>query len=512
MKMKKIILSSLTSLMLCLSLIVGGTFALFSSESKVNVTISAGDVDVVATVEDLDVYSPACISEDGVIIDETNAADVNELKFVNGGAATLTDGTTLTLSSMTPGDKVTFNIVVKNNSNVAVIYQTMLTLVNDTGLFEALEITVNGEQLTQKGMLTAWSDLPVGSAAIVIPVEVLLPVSATASYRNKTAQLSFNVKALQGNAIPEDVPTVWGVPVSGINIDLADYDTDVTIPADGNTYILNWDSGDTSVTNYLSTNPFTSRGYTSPNPGTYFTHSIIVTSGAKVVLNGVNVRTASGVDALTVSVVSYKATYIYVADNTQNWLTGRSGIGFTNSDGTPRWGYEMELSGDGHLMLTATTGGCPAFGTDIMNDGAPKLAIKVGFLLALPHNNAAGIGGGNSWRAPKEIRIIGGTVQTHSGGNAAALGGGTNLNDNNIALISIENEADVSLFNPYWASTWYGMGGGNYSGVATKAVIACTAKVTCSGTMFKNITTIENGVHTYANGVCTACGAAEETE
>ena len=54
---KKILLSSVMVIALCLSLIAGSTFALFTSESKVNIAVTSGKVDVKASITDLSVYS-----------------------------------------------------------------------------------------------------------------------------------------------------------------------------------------------------------------------------------------------------------------------------------------------------------------------------------------------------------------------------------------------------------------------------------------------------------------------
>ena len=121
MKNKKIILSSILSLVLCLSVIAGATFALFTSESGVNVAINSGKVEVLAHAENLELYSPTCINTDGTVDNDTNAA--TKTTFKNGGTATITDGNVV-LDRMTPGDKVTFEIVVENNSNVTIQFQT----------------------------------------------------------------------------------------------------------------------------------------------------------------------------------------------------------------------------------------------------------------------------------------------------------------------------------------------------------------------------------------------------
>ena len=49
--MKKSIVTSILVIALCFSVIAGATFALFTSESKVNVAVTSGNVEVVATAE-----------------------------------------------------------------------------------------------------------------------------------------------------------------------------------------------------------------------------------------------------------------------------------------------------------------------------------------------------------------------------------------------------------------------------------------------------------------------------
>ena len=49
--MKKSIVTSVLVIALCFSVIAGATFALFTSESKVNVAVTSGNVEVVATAE-----------------------------------------------------------------------------------------------------------------------------------------------------------------------------------------------------------------------------------------------------------------------------------------------------------------------------------------------------------------------------------------------------------------------------------------------------------------------------
>ena len=107
---KKALISSILTIALCLSLIAGSTFALFTSTDEVNVAITAGKVEVVATIDGLQTYSME------------NATDVNGT-FANGGTASFTDTKALVLDKVTPGDKATFVVKITNNSNVATSYR-----------------------------------------------------------------------------------------------------------------------------------------------------------------------------------------------------------------------------------------------------------------------------------------------------------------------------------------------------------------------------------------------------
>lgn len=72
-------------------------------------------------------------------------------QFMNGGTAEI-DGTSsdLVLTKVTPGDKVTFTINLKNNSNVAVKYRTIISCKDDDGLFNGLEFTVGEDTLVEE--------------------------------------------------------------------------------------------------------------------------------------------------------------------------------------------------------------------------------------------------------------------------------------------------------------------------------------------------------------------------
>ena len=199
-KKTKVIASALTTIALCLSLAVGGTFALFTSESQVAVNIVTGTVNVTANAdeESLTLYSPTSINSDGTINNATNAATTTA--FANGGTATL-EGGEITLDRMTAGDKATFNIVIHNGSNVKVKYRTVIKVTEDTGLFSGLTITVGGVAYNGATTYSQWANAD--SADITVPVAVELPANAGNAYQNKSCKISYSVEAVQGNVVPE---------------------------------------------------------------------------------------------------------------------------------------------------------------------------------------------------------------------------------------------------------------------------------------------------------------------
>ncbi len=247
---------------------------------------------------------------------------------------------------------------------------------------------------------------------------------------------------------------------------------EITIPADGNLYVITHNREDYTTKNPLS-QTITHTWY-NINPGTYSASNIKVEKGAKVVLNGVNIRTSSGVDALQIIPSNKSAqTYIYIADGTNNWLTGKSGIGFGNYIGA-----DVYIEGRGNIYATALNWGCAAIGVSDHEDGnVNSMHFNVCHLRAIPMNNSAGIGsGGNAWRCLKLTEFSGnGLYQVYSGGNAASIGGGINVDW--VGEIVVNDEARVHCYNQPWTANWRTMGGGTYSGKCNGVFVASTAYV-----------------------------------
>ncbi len=184
---KKIIFSSILSIVLCLSLIAGSTFALFTSEKTVNVAVTAGKVEITASVEELKLGSTLAAGS----LAETSVTELDN---------------TITLSKIVPGDFVTFNLRIKNNSDVTVKYRTVIEKVADDGLWSGLAVTIDDVPYDGSTKASAWETAAPGSADIIVPVRVALPETAGNEYKLKSCTFAYTVEAVQGNA---DVADTW---------------------------------------------------------------------------------------------------------------------------------------------------------------------------------------------------------------------------------------------------------------------------------------------------------------
>lgn len=185
---KKTLLTSVLSIAMCSSLIGGATYALFTSESKVNVSVNAGKVDVVATVNGVTAYS----------YDDENAK-VDGV-WSNGGVATADlKANTVTLDKITPGDSAVISLNVTNNSNVKIMYRVIVDCASDNGLFEGLNVYVDNVE-NDGFTYTPWAELAPQVSVENVEVKVELPTTAGNEYQNKACEVNYIVQAVQWNA------------------------------------------------------------------------------------------------------------------------------------------------------------------------------------------------------------------------------------------------------------------------------------------------------------------------
>ena len=188
----KTFLGAVLSIALCVSLIAGATFAIFTSEASVNIAVTSGTVKVTATVDNLKLYSLDNI--DANTFTGTETERTKEGSFLNKGTATLS-GNTLSLDRLTPGDKVTFVVNIANESNVTIKYRTLLS-VKDSGLFESLKVSVGGRTA---GNASDWTVMTDAGEIASEECSIELPASATDEYQGKSCKIDFVVEAVQGN-------------------------------------------------------------------------------------------------------------------------------------------------------------------------------------------------------------------------------------------------------------------------------------------------------------------------
>ena len=206
---KRILLTSVCSILLCFCLITGATYALFTSESKVNVAVTTGKVDVVAVAENFKLYSGEWNEETG----QYDSVLQDGYLFATSGQV-LVEGNEITIDGMVPMDKLTFDIVIKNSSNVDVKYQTIFTLkesLTDVNLLDVLEVNVEEPSKTLttvksgNSVISNWVKLSPKQegeeqTVTTLNVTVYLPEDTTNMYQDLTANFTYSLTAIQQNA------------------------------------------------------------------------------------------------------------------------------------------------------------------------------------------------------------------------------------------------------------------------------------------------------------------------
>ena len=197
MKRKNFIVCSILTIAMCVSMIAGATFALFTSESKVNIAVTSGKVDVKASVENFEYKT---LTQDWTVVNDSKT------EFDGLGGSAVLDGDVLTLDKIVPGDAVKFDVKITNNSNVTVKYRTAVrNLSDDLTLFNVLDVSVNDEDFSSS-KISSWAVLdPSVSDVETISVVIELPETAEGQeLMGKTSTILVSVEAIQGNAETSD--------------------------------------------------------------------------------------------------------------------------------------------------------------------------------------------------------------------------------------------------------------------------------------------------------------------
>ena len=205
---KKVLLSSILVIALCLSAIAGSTYALFTDKEETSIAITSGDVEVTANMIIDSLYS--AVASDAYVsdylVDEygQNYAHAPQTgKFSNGGSAVVNSEGQIEVTNITPGDKVTAKLIVKNTGNVDMVYRYKIT--SDDELATVMVVTTdNGDvNLALDEFTSAWYNVltPGETATLLLSFE--LPVYVGSAFENMALTYDIVVEAVQGNANTE---------------------------------------------------------------------------------------------------------------------------------------------------------------------------------------------------------------------------------------------------------------------------------------------------------------------
>ncbi len=181
----KVLVPSIATMAVCASLVTGGTYALFTSESKVDISVTSGKVQVEAVATNLN-------------------ADLWD------GSANLEAGY-VSIDRMVPGDSVSFNVEVTNYSNVAAKYRTIVQSTEDGGLADALTVSftkADGKEIAYYGGygLTTWAEIAAADEdgetieALTVTIDFKDNGEKQDEYQDKSCKYQVLVEAVQGNA------------------------------------------------------------------------------------------------------------------------------------------------------------------------------------------------------------------------------------------------------------------------------------------------------------------------
>ena len=174
---------------------VSGTLAYFTSVDKATVSIEAGQVKVDIALSNLKTYSLDVLQKDAA-----------PYTFENGGTASI-NGAAITLSKITPGDKVTFDLDVTNNSNVDMKYKLKARYANEVAGADPKNPSHSAklsEGLVVSGLssVTEWTTALLSTSGTKIverEVSIEFPKEAGNEYQNATSDIFIEVEAIQNN-------------------------------------------------------------------------------------------------------------------------------------------------------------------------------------------------------------------------------------------------------------------------------------------------------------------------
>lgn len=196
---KRIILTSVLSIAMCLSLIVGATMAFFGSESKANISVTGANVNVVASIDPatgFTTYSNGKTSEE---LGYPNG------EFENGGTASIDEEGALVLNAISAGDSVKVRVDIYNDSNIRIQYRARVVCEEGEEFLELFEIENDIRHM-------AWQIAEIGNDLKdeIVEVTIGLPEDVNLEdFEGQTIKFAIVVEAVQANAETTDDVIVY---------------------------------------------------------------------------------------------------------------------------------------------------------------------------------------------------------------------------------------------------------------------------------------------------------------
>ena len=378
---KKVLLSSIATIALCLCLIAGSTFALFTDSSKLDIEVTAGDVAIDADISNL-VHWSVTPDASGTVVDELgghyryeNQTQKGKNMFLNTGKAEF-DGNVLNIDRITPGDKVSFNIECANTSDVSILMRYIVKLDPNATNDLATGMVFNADGINYTGVVSytsVWVPVAVGEAMPSVPVELGLPVYAGDEYQSTSVNYIVLVEAVQGNAaISYDRPIVEVAnPVSDadeFNAAIADpfletivFDADTAVTFSGNVANKTIYANSNAVSFTVAADAVLDNVTISGLEGDYASAAITIKSGAagELTVKDCVVNEASGKEAILLG--GHDNLVLNVEDCVFNGgkyaVRSTGNVNFVNISNTVfenKTGWAIMLNGTIHDTLSIT--------------------------------------------------------------------------------------------------------------------------------------------------------------
>lgn len=211
-KSRAILLSVLVVVM-CLAVILGATFALFTSRREYQIGVNTGKIDVQGELTLTRAWSQGQSTNER---EEATVTD-NTATLPQGGTVAITDGSNITINNMSLGDGAAFELAVTNASAVDMKYSvTVVVNAGGSELRQALQFSVDGVNKSLEDdevSLLDWQTVEAGQAIpeedATLAFEISLPWSALEVFdpaegegvtEPQSVSMTVVLEALQANA------------------------------------------------------------------------------------------------------------------------------------------------------------------------------------------------------------------------------------------------------------------------------------------------------------------------